>query len=44
MGVQKLIKKFNKKCNLQEMYSEDLPNSAEELRQRIRNAVASLIH
>jgi hypothetical protein len=45
MGVQKLIKKFLKTglvTNLQKMYSEDLPKSAEEPRQRIINAVASL--
>jgi hypothetical protein len=28
--------------NLQKKYSEGLPNSAEELRQRIRNAVVAL--
>jgi hypothetical protein len=41
MGVQKLIKKFLKTgpvTNLQKNYSENVPNSAEEL----RNALASL--
>jgi 5-methylcytosine-specific restriction endonuclease McrBC GTP-binding regulatory subunit McrB len=45
MGVQKLIKKFLKTgslTNLQKNYREDLPNSAEEVKQRIRNAVALL--
>jgi hypothetical protein len=45
MCVQKLIKKLLKTrslTNLQNNYSEDLPNSAKEVRQRIRNAVASL--
>jgi hydrogenase maturation factor HypE len=45
MGVQKLIKKFLKTgpvTNLQKNYSENVPNSVEELRQRIRNALASL--
>jgi 5-methylcytosine-specific restriction endonuclease McrBC GTP-binding regulatory subunit McrB len=45
MGVQQLIKKFLKTgslTNLQKNYREDLPNSAEEVKQRIRNAVALL--
>jgi hypothetical protein len=45
MGVQKLITKFLKTgsvTNLQKNYCEDLPNSAEELRQRIKNAVGLL--
>jgi hypothetical protein len=45
-GCAEAYKKFLKTgsvTNLQKNYSEDLPNSAEELRQRIRNRVASLI-
>jgi hypothetical protein len=45
MGVQKLISyKFLKTesvTNLQKMFSEDLPNSAQDLSQHIRNVVAS---
>jgi hypothetical protein len=45
MDVQKLIKNFLKTgsvTNLQKNNSEDLSNSPVELRQRIRNALASL--
>jgi hypothetical protein len=39
--VQKLIK-TGSVTNLQKIYSEYLPNSAEQLKQRIRNTVALL--
>jgi hypothetical protein len=41
-AYNKVSKNWISDSNLQKNYFEDLPNSAEELRQRIKNAVALL--